>query len=168
MILIVPTGLKSFGYTHLKEKAENNANEAAAEVVEHSLFIKEVSKMSISVFDLFKVGIGPSSSHTVGPMFAAKRFLFNCIEHFPLIKIAPNNSVLSEAIFISGKCSMQLNRNRFAANIGPTVCELEGPIPTLNKSKTLILILLTSLINKLCSTTSAAASFALFFAFYFR
>jgi L-serine dehydratase len=26
--------------------------------------------MAISVFDLFKVGIGPSSSHTVGPMKA--------------------------------------------------------------------------------------------------
>jgi L-serine dehydratase len=30
--------------------------------------------MSISVFDLFKVGIGPSSSHTVGPMRAAREF----------------------------------------------------------------------------------------------
>ncbi len=31
--------------------------------------------MFLSVFDLFKVGIGPSSSHTVGPMIAARRFL---------------------------------------------------------------------------------------------
>jgi L-serine dehydratase len=31
--------------------------------------------MSLSVFDLFKIGIGPSSSHTVGPMRAANRFL---------------------------------------------------------------------------------------------
>jgi L-serine dehydratase len=30
--------------------------------------------MSISVFDLFKIGIGPSSSHTVGPMHAARLF----------------------------------------------------------------------------------------------
>ncbi|WP_095144935.1 MULTISPECIES: L-serine ammonia-lyase [unclassified Pseudomonas] len=30
--------------------------------------------MAISVFDLFKVGIGPSSSHTVGPMRAAATF----------------------------------------------------------------------------------------------
>ena len=30
--------------------------------------------MSLSVFDLFKIGIGPSSSHTVGPMRAAWRF----------------------------------------------------------------------------------------------
>ena len=28
----------------------------------------------ISAFDLFKIGIGPSSSHTVGPMVAARRF----------------------------------------------------------------------------------------------
>ena len=31
--------------------------------------------MSISVFDLFKIGIGPSSSHTVGPMNAARLFV---------------------------------------------------------------------------------------------
>lgn len=30
--------------------------------------------MALSVFDLFKVGVGPSSSHTVGPMRAAHRF----------------------------------------------------------------------------------------------
>ncbi len=28
----------------------------------------------LSVFDMFKIGIGPSSSHTMGPMIAAKRF----------------------------------------------------------------------------------------------
>jgi len=31
--------------------------------------------MAISVFDLFKIGIGPSSSHTVGPMRAARLFV---------------------------------------------------------------------------------------------
>jgi L-serine dehydratase len=30
--------------------------------------------MAISIFDLFTIGIGPSSSHTVGPMRAARRF----------------------------------------------------------------------------------------------
>ena len=30
--------------------------------------------MAISVFDMFSIGIGPSSSHTVGPMRAALRF----------------------------------------------------------------------------------------------
>jgi len=31
--------------------------------------------MAVSVFDLFKIGIGPSSSHTVGPMRAGARFV---------------------------------------------------------------------------------------------
>jgi L-serine dehydratase len=31
--------------------------------------------MSVSVFDIFKIGVGPSSSHTMGPMLAARRFV---------------------------------------------------------------------------------------------
>ena len=31
--------------------------------------------MNLSVFDFFKIGIGPSSSHTMGPMRAAKQFV---------------------------------------------------------------------------------------------
>ncbi|MDR5612379.1 MAG: serine dehydratase beta chain, partial [Arsenophonus sp.] len=34
----------------------------------------------ISVFDMFKVGIGPSSSHTVGPMKAGKEFVDQLVE----------------------------------------------------------------------------------------
>jgi len=40
--------------------------------------------MSISVFDLFSVGIGPSSSHTVGPMRAAHMFVAELIENHVL------------------------------------------------------------------------------------
>ncbi|HEU4670217.1 MAG TPA: L-serine ammonia-lyase [Dyella sp.] len=36
--------------------------------------------MAVSVFDLFKIGIGPSSSHTVGPMRAAARFCERWLE----------------------------------------------------------------------------------------
>ncbi|MFT5139757.1 MAG: L-serine dehydratase [Lysobacterales bacterium] len=36
--------------------------------------------MSVSVFELFKIGIGPSSSHTVGPMRAAHTFVERLIE----------------------------------------------------------------------------------------
>ncbi|QLB21312.1 L-serine ammonia-lyase [Vespertiliibacter pulmonis] len=35
----------------------------------------------ISVFDMFKVGVGPSSSHTVGPMKAAKEFVDELIRY---------------------------------------------------------------------------------------
>lgn len=48
--------------------------------------------MSTSVFDIFKVGIGPSSSHTVGPMKAALQFVHNLrsdnlLEHVYRIQI---------------------------------------------------------------------------------
>ena len=43
--------------------------------------------MYISLTDLFKIGIGPSSSHTVGPMRAARRFLIELPENV-LPKIA--------------------------------------------------------------------------------
>ena len=43
--------------------------------------------MHISIFDLFKIGIGPSSSHTVGPMRAATKFLDLLQEKHPLEKI---------------------------------------------------------------------------------
>ena len=36
--------------------------------------------MSISVFDIYTIGIGPSSSHTVGPMKAAKQFVEELIK----------------------------------------------------------------------------------------
>ncbi len=35
---------------------------------------------SISVLEIFSIGIGPSSSHTVGPMRAARRFLYELFE----------------------------------------------------------------------------------------
>jgi len=50
-----------------------------------------VSKESISVFDIFKIGVGPSSSHTLGPWRAALRFLQTIhaagIEHVTSVKV---------------------------------------------------------------------------------
>jgi len=48
--------------------------------------------MTISVFDLFKIGIGPSSSHTVGPMRAALQFVTDLsdagqLQHVHTIKV---------------------------------------------------------------------------------
>lgn len=37
--------------------------------------------MAVSVFELFKIGIGPSSSHTVGPMRAARQFSEGLVTH---------------------------------------------------------------------------------------
>src|SRR5271170_1396506 len=36
---------------------------------------RRFDRMSLSVFDIFKIGIGPSSSHTMGPMNAARSFV---------------------------------------------------------------------------------------------
>ncbi len=49
--------------------------------------------MAISVFDLFKIGIGPSSSHTVGPMRAARLFA----RHLQVAGVLPRTArVLSQ------------------------------------------------------------------------
>jgi L-serine dehydratase len=42
--------------------------------------------MNVSVFDLFKPGVGPSSSHTMGPMTAAGRFLATLGEALPRVQ----------------------------------------------------------------------------------
>jgi L-serine dehydratase len=42
--------------------------------------------MAVSTFDLFKIGIGPSSSHTVGPMRAAARFVQRWLHDTRLIE----------------------------------------------------------------------------------
>src|SRR5918994_7128607 len=39
-----------------------------------TLFTRKETRMAVGVFDLFSIGIGPSSSHTVGPMRAAAVF----------------------------------------------------------------------------------------------
>lgn len=54
----------------------------------------------ISVFDMFKVGIGPSSSHTVGPMKAGKEFVDQLIEKNLL------SSVTRIAVDIYGSLSL--------------------------------------------------------------
>ena len=43
--------------------------------------------MDMRVFDLFKIGVGPSSSHTVGPMLAARRFLLESKHLFQAKKV---------------------------------------------------------------------------------
>jgi L-serine dehydratase len=42
--------------------------------------------MAVSVFDLLKIGIGPSSSHTVGPMRAAARFVTRWLDEQNLME----------------------------------------------------------------------------------
>jgi hypothetical protein len=183
--------------------------------------------MAVSVFDLFKIGIGPSSSHTVGPMRAARLFasrlahegrlgatrrvtadlygslgatgkghgsdkavLLGLAGHEPdtvdvdaipsllaamraSLRMACSSCGIASTSTVSGSCparpsstalslpwplpvapsepySSALTRavramspscarrsaNMRAARIGPTVCELLGPMPILKRSKT--------------------------------
>ncbi len=55
--------------------------------------------MDMSVFDLFKIGIGPSSSHTVGPMVAARRFL---LEQAPLDDVTGVTAELYGSLALTG------------------------------------------------------------------
>ncbi len=59
--------------------------------------------MSLSIFDLFKIGIGPSSSHTVGPMVAARRFLLELETHGLLERSARVETALFGSLALTGK-----------------------------------------------------------------
>jgi L-serine dehydratase len=49
--------------------------------------------MFLSVFDIYKIGIGPSSSHTVGPMVAARRFLAGLAHQSGRIRVTLHGSL---------------------------------------------------------------------------
>ncbi|GIH70599.1 L-serine ammonia-lyase [Sphaerimonospora thailandensis] len=59
--------------------------------------------MAISVFDLFKVGIGPSSSHTGGPMAAAHKFARGLHDDGLLEKVTRVEAVLYGSLGLTGK-----------------------------------------------------------------
>ena len=58
--------------------------------------------MTISVFDLFKVGIGPSSSHTVGPMKAAGMFARGLAEDGLMPQVATVQVALYGSLGLTG------------------------------------------------------------------
>ncbi len=60
--------------------------------------------MAVSVFDLFKIGIGPSSSHTVGPMRAAARFVERWLEEpGVLVRVARVRADLYGSLALTGR-----------------------------------------------------------------
>lgn len=59
--------------------------------------------MYVSVFDLFKVGIGPSSSHTVGPMKAAQIFAQRLVDQGHLEKLGMVQAHLFGSLALTGK-----------------------------------------------------------------
>src|SRR3546814_175580 len=59
--------------------------------------------MTISLFELFKIGVGPSSSHTVGPMVAGRRFGLWLDEHRLLDRTAHVEADLYGSLALTGK-----------------------------------------------------------------
>ena len=61
--------------------------------------------MDVSIFELFKIGIGPSSSHTVGPMRAANAFIRNAqLEDQAILKKATRMKIdLYGSLALTGK-----------------------------------------------------------------
>ncbi|MDP4302076.1 L-serine ammonia-lyase [Leptothrix discophora] len=59
--------------------------------------------MAVSVFDLFKIGIGPSSSHTVGPMRAARMFVERLAGDGLLARVARIECRLHGSLGATGK-----------------------------------------------------------------
>lgn len=59
--------------------------------------------MAISIFDLFKIGIGPSSSHTVGPMLAARQFVSGLLQSGQMEKIVTVRCWLHGSLGATGK-----------------------------------------------------------------
>ena len=57
----------------------------------------------ISVFELFKIGIGPSSSHTVGPMKAAAAFVAGLLDTGAMDRVASLEVTLLGSLAFTGK-----------------------------------------------------------------
>jgi L-serine dehydratase len=76
--------------------------------------------MAISVFNLFSIGIGPSSSHTVGPMRAALKFVLSL----------QNNSLLEKTSFVKSELygSLALTGKGHATDVA-VLLGLEGEAP---------------------------------------
>ena len=65
--------------------------------------------MYYSLFEIFAVGIGPSSSHTVGPMKAACRYVGNLREQGLLAQTAAVKTELYGSLALTGRGHGTLN-----------------------------------------------------------
>ncbi|KAJ2492650.1 hypothetical protein IWW37_001261 [Coemansia sp. RSA 2050] len=83
----------------------------------------------VSTFDLFSIGVGPSSSHTVGPMRAGKIFVQDLVEHKILEKVASIKVDLYGSLALTGIGHGTPNA---------TLMGLEGELPETVPTETII------------------------------
>src|SRR5450432_971814 len=76
---------------------------AAAAYDRHPTGGSRMERMSLSVFDIFKIGIGPSSSHTMGPMNAARSFVVLLAARDLLERTAQVSAQLYGSLALTGR-----------------------------------------------------------------
>lgn len=59
--------------------------------------------MVLSIFEIFKIGVGPSSSHTVGPMVAGGRFISELVANGHIAKVSRITIDLYGSLAMTGK-----------------------------------------------------------------
>src|SRR5271165_4414636 len=59
-------------------------------------------RLKTSIFEIFKIGVGPSSSHTVGPMRAARRFALDLKERRLLVQVVRVRVELFGSLALTG------------------------------------------------------------------
>ena len=100
--------------------------------------------MAISVFDLFKIRIGPSSSHTVGPMQAARLFALGLADEGLLASVTSLQVELFGSLGLTGKGhgsdkAVILGLEGYAPESVPTAF-IEAHLADVRHSKTLLLL----------------------------
>ncbi|KAJ1828172.1 hypothetical protein LPJ73_008618, partial [Coemansia sp. RSA 2703] len=83
----------------------------------------------VSTFDLFSIGVGPSSSHTVGPMRAGKIFVQDLVDHKVLTKVSSIKVDLYGSLALTGIGHGTPNA---------TLMGLEGELPETVPTETII------------------------------
>jgi L-serine dehydratase len=98
---------------------------------------------AISVFDIFKIGVGPSSSHTLGPWRAAQRFIASLQSKYPLTDVVSVRVLLYGSLAKTGighgtDIAIQLG----LAGDDPVTCDvslIHAKIQDISKMKILVL-----------------------------
>jgi L-serine dehydratase len=92
---------------------------------------------AISVFDMFKIGVGPSSSHTLGPWRAARQFVQMLDETFSLEKLTSVKVLLYGSLAKTGKGhGTDLAVQMGLMNEDPVTTDVDQIQPTIQQIRT--------------------------------
>ncbi|MCZ8488347.1 hypothetical protein O9992_16925 [Vibrio lentus] len=71
----------------------------------------------ISVFDIYKIGVGPSSSHTVGPMKAGKKFVLMTYVQWENCDITKITVDVYGSLSLTGKVTTQISLSSWVLQV---------------------------------------------------